>query len=126
MKVKNHTGIKNIVHRTFLMLWAGAIFWFYLGNLINFHQNRIWGKILIPACFTHSSVNSKDFGTLQNVDQNSFASLFDIHFDGISDNQIDPIAPVFFYIENISTSDFVTPVTASIISENTLRGPPTV
>jgi len=34
---------------------ALAVVWIYLGNLVNFHQNRIWGKQLIPvACSSHA------------------------------------------------------------------------
>lgn len=63
MKSKN--SIKSFVSRSFLVLWASAIIWFYVGNLINFHQNLIWGKQLIPACFTYSAANRKDFAALQ-------------------------------------------------------------
>ncbi len=63
--------ILKFVEKVFIILWASAIFWFYLGNLVNFHQNRIWGKYLIPGCFTHSSVNKKDFGKVTKSLKNS-------------------------------------------------------
>jgi hypothetical protein len=45
-------------HKRVLFVWAIAILWMYIGNIINFHQYHIWGKQLIPvAC---SSSRSKE------------------------------------------------------------------
>jgi len=122
--LRSTANIKAILKRGFLVLWAAAIFWFYLGNLINFHQNRIWGKILIPACFTHSSVNNKDFGTLLSSDHDSFSSLFEIDFDAIADVQITTTNPVVakLYFNSYPSNEnlFQSPV----IADNRLRGPP--
>ena len=110
--------------RGFIVLWATAIFWFYLGNLINFHQNRIWGKILIPACFTHSSVNNKDFGSLLNSDHDSFSSLFDLDFDAIADNSI--ASTEFLEACSIIVANPFIEILhdAAVIDEYRLRGPP--
>lgn len=116
--------IKAFVKRGFIILWASAIFWFYLGNLINFHQNRIWGKILIPACFTHSSVNNKDFGSLLSSDHDSFSSLFEFDFDAIIDVQIASTSPQISYLPSIGIPFNVTPYQSSVIDDNRLRGPP--
>ncbi len=117
-------NIPAIMKRGFIVLWATAIFWFYLGNLINFHQNRIWGKILIPACFTHSSVNNKDFGSLLNSDHDSFSSLFELDFNAIADNQIVSTEPVVAYSIFIANSYTESLYESTVIDNNRLRGPP--
>jgi hypothetical protein len=40
--------------RKFILIgWALAVVWIYVGNLVNFHQNHIWGKQLIPvSCYS--------------------------------------------------------------------------
>lgn len=73
--------IITTVEKVFIILWATAVFWFYLGSLVNFHQNRIWGKYLIPACFTHSSVNKKDFGKVSKSIKDSNLLTFEWQCD---------------------------------------------
>jgi hypothetical protein len=36
------------ISKGFLLLWAGAVMWIYIGSLVNFHQHKIWGKALLP------------------------------------------------------------------------------
>ena len=49
------------VLRKFLVIgWALAVLWIYLGNLVNFHQNRIWGKQLIPVACSSTRSKEKD------------------------------------------------------------------
>jgi hypothetical protein len=124
MKLRKIHQIGAIINRGFLILWATAIFWFYLGNLINFHQNRIWGKVLIPSCFTHSSVNNKDFGSLQNSDHDSFTSSSDCVFDAITESAVLKFFPVTFnsvlsnYTANEATEYKL------VIAGFSYRGPP--
>lgn len=125
MKLRKIQQIAAIINRGFLILWATAIFWFYLGNLINFHQNRIWGKVLIPSCFTHSSVNNKDFGTLQNSDHDSYASSPDFGFDGIIEKIFLCTGPITI---NTGLSKYATNEAAVhklLIVGFSFRGPPT-
>lgn len=116
--------IRALISRGFIVLWAAAIIWFYLGNLINFHQNRIWGKILIPACFTHSSVNNKDFGSLLSSDHDSFSSLFELDFNAIIDVQIASTSPEVSYLLFSGIPLNETPYQSTVIDDNRLRGPP--
>lgn len=116
--------IQALISRGFIVLWATAIIWFYLGNLINFHQNRIWGKILIPACFTHSSVNNKDFGSLLSSDHDSFSSLLELDFDAIIDVQIASTSPEVSYLLLSDIPLNETPHQSAVIDDNRLRGPP--
>lgn len=122
--MKRNYKINQLLQKGFLILWATAIFWFYLGNLVNFHQNRIWGKYLIPSCYTHSSVNKKDFGSLLNTDHDSFSSYLNIEFEGI--NQFPSLqaeSPVLTVIYTITVTDDVSdyPLVTGTIN---LRGPP--
>lgn len=43
--------------RLTIYVWAFAMLWLYIGNIINFHQHHIWGKQLLPVACT--SVRSK-------------------------------------------------------------------
>jgi hypothetical protein len=43
--------------RLTIYVWAFAMLWLYIGNIINFHQHQIWGKQLLPVACT--SVRSK-------------------------------------------------------------------
>lgn len=41
------------------LMWAVAVMWIYLGNIINFHQHHIWGKQLIPVAATSQRSKEK-------------------------------------------------------------------
>ncbi len=118
------TNISKVLKRGFLVLWAIAILWFYLGNLINFHQNRIWGKVLIPSCFTHSSVNNKGFGSLVKTNNDSLSTLYEVEFDALEYEQFIPLSAIFFEytILNQPFADALVP--SPVLNENCLRGPP--
>lgn len=125
VKLNKVQKVKSILHKGFLILWAAAIFWFYLGNLVNFHQNRIWGKYLIPSCYTHSSVNKQDFGTLQNDDHTALLNLHSYNFDEVVVTQfefvVDPLVLDTYYTDQDYSE---TLVSDPPISANSLRGPP--
>ncbi len=113
-----------MLHKGFLVLWASAIFWFYLGNLINFHQNRIWGKYLIPSCYTHSSVNKQDFSTFQNDDHTALLNInfnFDDAAFAVHDFITEP-AVIDLIITDQDYSETLT--TDPPLAVNALRGPP--
>lgn len=117
-----YTG--KFVQKGFIILWASAIIWFYLGNLVNFHQNRIWGKLLIPACFTHSSVNNKDFGSLLNSESDSFSSILDVNLDIVSHGAELQITPAELDVEVQIFIEDVIPSYSAHLTGTLLRGPP--
>lgn len=121
---QQNSFIKNSVCRTFTLLWALAIFWFYLGNLVNFHQNRIWGKVLIPTCFTHSSANSKDFHFFQkaNDDFSSESVGDDFNAPEVSINNYTAYLPI--EIENEIFISDETAKSSVLEGEKRLRAPP--
>ncbi len=117
-------SISKVLKRGFLVLWATAIFWFYLGNLINFHQNRIWGKVLIPACFTHSSVNNKGYGSIEKINNDSSSTLYEVEFDALEFEQFISISDGFTQITVIDWFFDDALVPSPVLNENCLRGPP--
>lgn len=123
--VKATIRITSSINRGFLVLWALAIFWFYLGNLINFHQNRIWGKILIPSCFTHSSANTKDFASLQMADDDFDYTLSTDNFIAVNDSQVLCVYPVVKTLHNVYYPADNTLIPFMVSNPNLLRGPPT-
>lgn len=122
MKKLAYTG--KLVQKGFIILWASAIIWFYLGNLVNFHQNRIWGKLLIPACFTHSSVNNKDFGSLLNSESDSFSSILDVNLDIITHGTGTIILPIELDVVGQLLIEDNLPSYSTHITGTLLRGPP--
>ncbi|MEI6900312.1 MAG: hypothetical protein WCL00_10575 [Bacteroidota bacterium] len=53
----------RITKRTFLILWASAVFFICAGTLINFHQHKIWGKPLLPQLL-YTKRDKEDLNTL--------------------------------------------------------------
>ncbi len=84
---------KSLLRKFILIGWALAVIWIYLGNLVNFHQNRIWGKQLIPVACSSTRVKEKDAATFVKNDGNSkwFASGHQFDFS-TPDQQIIYIA----------------------------------
>lgn len=46
-------------HKRILLMWACAVMWIYIGNIINFHQHHIWGKQLIPVACANNRTKEK-------------------------------------------------------------------
>ena len=125
IKLTKLTLINHYLRKTFALLWAIAIFWFYLGNLINFHENRIWGKILIPACFTHSSINKKDGDLLKDAGNDSPPSgSFPDSFIAVQQNfdNLFCLLPLRENIIKCASSEDIIP--AALARNHRLRGPP--
>jgi len=58
LKMDHISDTGKLFHKRVLLVWAVAILWMYIGNIINFHQYHIWGKQLIPVACT--STRSKE------------------------------------------------------------------
>jgi hypothetical protein len=113
----------SFLRKAILIGWAVAVVWIYLGNLVNFHQHRIWGKQLIPvAC---SSTRNKEENSSSVVKNDSNSKNFDsgLHFDFASPGQqILHIAYFKIVSSHLHLSD--TPVLFREIQACLLRGPP--
>jgi hypothetical protein len=65
----------NVFRKALLLSWALAILWIYLGNLVNFHLYRIWGKQLMPVeC---SATRSKEKDASPYVKNNQYSKHID-------------------------------------------------
>ena len=112
-----------ILRKAILVGWAVAIVWIYLGNLVNFHQHRIWGKQLIPvAC---SSTRYKDENSSSVVKNDNPTNNFGtgLHFDFATPGQQISLIP---YFEIVSTYLHLSgaPVIFRGIAAFSFRGPP--
>jgi len=111
--------------RKFILIgWALAVVWIYLGNLVNFHQNRIWGKQLIPvAC---SSTRAKEKVGASFVKNDRSTKFFELghQFDfSTPDYQISDIPYADFTTSYYSFSKI--PPSLVGIHAFSFRGPPT-
>ncbi|MBK7172793.1 MAG: hypothetical protein IPH84_06090 [Bacteroidales bacterium] len=104
-----------------LMIWAVAVFWIHIGNIINFHQHHIWGKQLIPAVCSSNRQKEKAF-------DHSSGYLKHINHDG---NLIQGILPcddslgyLYFSSSVLGQSEFSEPLANNSNQSHSLRGPP--
>lgn len=63
--------ITLLLRKALLIGWAAAVIWIYLGNLVNFHLYRIWGKQLMPVECSSTRVKEKDAASFVKNDRNS-------------------------------------------------------
>jgi hypothetical protein len=71
----------SILRKTILIGWAFAVLWIYFGNLVNFHQNHIWGKQLIPVECSSTRIKEKDAESFVKNDRNTKTFISGLHFD---------------------------------------------
>jgi hypothetical protein len=113
----------SLLRKAILIGWALAVVWIYLGNLVNFHQNRIWGKQLIPVACSSTRVKEKDEASFVKNDRSS--KFFDSgqHFDFTTPGQRICDIPYF----EVATVYFLPPDALVIIQgiqAFSFRGPP--
>ena len=113
----------NRLRKLILLGWAFAVVWIYLGNLVNFHQNHIWGKQLIPtACYSTRAKEknvSPDFEKYNSLKH----SLPGLHFDfSTPDQQVFEISFIDITSDFIFYKDF--PVAQQGFETLSFRGPP--
>jgi hypothetical protein len=65
LKMDHISDTIKTFHKRVLIVWAVAILWMYVGNIINFHQNHIWGKQLIPVACSSSRSKEKSINKYQ-------------------------------------------------------------
>ena len=83
----------------FLPIWIIPVFLITFGSLINFHQNRIWGKQLMPHSFVAPRDKAKivkiqdvknqitDFYTPETVDETVlYCTVIQVNYTIASDN----------------------------------------
>jgi hypothetical protein len=112
------------MHKLILIGWALAVVWIYIGNLVNFHQHRIWGKQLIPVAAYSTRAKEKDGLFTVKSDTDPRLALPGLHFDFSTPEQQVSFLP---YTEFISGYLFLPESSVLIQDYNalTFRGPPT-
>jgi hypothetical protein len=111
--------------KSFLYIWAAAILWIYVGSLVNFHQNKIWGKALLPQLLyaKRDKEHTIDFNKLIKTDPPKNLNPFNVdYFTGI------PASPSIEYFNVSSSTDIIltakTILVKRFISSDGLRAPP--
>ncbi len=114
----------SLLRKAILIGWAFAVIWIYLGNLVNFHQHRIWGKQLIPVACSSTRVKEKDAASF--VKNSRTTRLFDLgqHFDfSTPDQQVSNITNTEVVSSDYNSSNRL--VLQLGILAFSFRGPPT-
>ncbi len=123
--MKQVRKITNLLRKALLIGWSMAVIWIYLGNLVNFHLYRIWGKQLMPVECSSTRGKEKDTASFVKTDRNSkhidSGSHFDFTFPGTQSLQV-------VYVDCVSNNFGITdtPVLHLGIQALSFRGPPTV
>ena len=113
----------SLLRKALLIGWALAVIWIYLGNLVNFHLNRIWGKQLMPIECSSTRVKEKDAASFVKNDRNSKSIDSGLQFDfTITNNQICEIQYSELVTSHLNLSD--NPVLHQEIQAFSFRGPP--
>ena len=116
---------KSTLRKFILIGWALAVVWIYLGNLVNFHQNRIWGKQLIPVACSSTRVKEKESASfVKNSKSVKFLDLGHQFDFSTPDKQVAAI-PYSEIIIAFSSLPYI-PLSSAGIQAFSFRGPPTV
>lgn len=114
---------RTIFRKLILLGWAFVVVWIYMGNLVNFHQNRIWGKQLIPLACYSTRAKEKEGLLVDKSDTDSRITLPGLHYDfTISVQQSLNLVLPYLIISKYNQSD--TPLIHSDFTSFSLRGPP--
>jgi hypothetical protein len=94
-----------------------------MGNLVNFHQHKIWGKQLMPVECSSTRVKEKDAASFVKNDRYSKSIDSGLHFDfTITSNQISEILYTELVSSHLDLSDI--PLFCQGIQAFSFRGPP--
>jgi len=115
--------VSSVLRKMLLIGWAFAVLWIYVGNLVNFHQNRIWGKQLIPVAYSSTRVKEKDAASFIKNNRNSKFIDSGAHFDFTTPDQA--VSEVL-YTEIFASYHILydSPVLRLGIQAFSFRGPP--
>ena len=115
--------ISLLLRNTLLIGWAVAVVWIYMGNLVNFHQHRIWGKQLMPVECSSTRVKEKDAASFVKNDRNAKHLDSGSQFDFSAPDQL--LSEIIFI--EIGTPHHILynfPVLHQEIQAFSFRGPP--
>lgn len=117
-------SVTLFLRKTLLVGWAFAVVWIYVGNLVNFHQNRIWGKQLIPVACYSTRAKEKDGASTVKNNNNSKNNLPGLHFDFSAPDQQASLIPYNLYFSTYFVLSDI-PVHEHTFISLSFRGPPT-
>jgi hypothetical protein len=113
----------SFLRKTILIGWALAVVWIYIGNLVNFHQNHIWGKQLIPVSCYSTRAKEKDALSFSKNDGNLRLLTFGHQFDFTTPAQQMLDIPYLYLV-----SSYFAPTEFPLINQGfkalSFRGPP--
>jgi len=122
-KMSRLRKITLLLRKTLLLGWALAVIWIYLGNLVNFHLHKIWGKQLMPVECSSTRVKEKDAASFVKNDRYSKSIDSGIQFDfTITSNQVSEILYTELVSSHLALSDI--PLLCQGIQAFSFRGPP--
>jgi len=122
-KMSRLRKITLLLRKTLLLGWALAVIWIYLGNLLNFHLHKIWGKQLMPVECSSTRVKEKDAASFVKNDRYSKSIDSGIQFDfTITSNQVSEILYTELVSSHLALSDI--PLLCQGIQAFSFRGPP--
>jgi hypothetical protein len=115
------SDLNSKFYKRILIVWAIAILWIYVGNIINFHQHHIWGKQLIPVACSSSRSKEKSIIKYQgfNLFSNGCSPL-------ISENSVPSAISVYGNFAAVHFSYSCQKVTTCTLLGRSLRAPPSV
>ncbi len=117
------SSTKTVLRKTILIGWAVIVVWIYLGNLVNFHMNHIWGKQLIPVEWSSTHGKEKKSTQLAKNDKNSGTFYLGFHHDFTA--SVEPVSNIPYFEIIVSHFNSIDSPAFSQESEAlTLRGPP--
>jgi hypothetical protein len=117
------SSTKSVLRKTILIGWAVAVVWIYLGNLVNFHMNHIWGKQLIPVEWSTTHGKEKKSSQLVKNERNSSSVYSGFHHDFIA-NVAQDSKVSYFEIVSTHLNCIVLPALSQGTQALSLRGPP--
>ncbi len=121
--MSNLRSATSFLRKTILIGWALAVVWIYLGNLVNFHQHKIWGKQLIPVACSSTRVKEKEAASFVKNDRHSKVFDSGLQFDFTSPASLISDIPQIVLISVYSTLPDI-PVLRQGIQAFSFRGPP--
>ncbi len=117
------SSAKSVLRKTILIGWAVAVVWIYLGNLVNFHMNHIWGKQLIPVEWSTTHGKEKKSSQLVKNDRNSNTFHLEFHHDFTS--PVEQVSNIpYFEIVSSNLNSIDSPALSQGSRAISLRGPP--
>lgn len=117
------SSTKAAIRKTILIGWAVTVVWIYLGNLVNFHMNHIWGKQLIPVEWSSTHGKEKKSIQLAKNDKSSGTFYLGFHHDFTSPFEQVSNSPYFAIVAS-HFNPIDSPAACQESEVLTLRGPP--